>query len=172
MTASVEQRGVSVPAEFDVDVFVHVRVESVMEERPQVISGAMTVNALADRIGAHDPETSHHHALLVTNESEELAGIITRRDLLNALARGDGGRRLDEVATVELITAFPDEDLHDAVTRMHQHDIGRLPVVSREDPRKLVGYLGRAAILSARRLRWQDEHHREPGWLARSRVAR
>ncbi|MGC4074957.1 MAG: chloride channel protein [Nibricoccus sp.] len=171
MTASVEQRGVSVPAEFDVDVFAHVRVESVMESKPQTVSGMMTVNALADRIGAHDPETSHHHALLVTDDTEALIGIITRRDLLNALARGDGGRRLEEVASTNLFTAFPDEDLHDAVTRMHRHDIGRLPVVSRDNPRKVLGYLGRAAILSARRLRWQDEHHREPGWLAKRRTA-
>jgi H+/Cl- antiporter ClcA/CBS domain-containing protein len=171
MTASVEQRGVTVPEEFDVDVFAHVRVESVMEPKPHTVSGAMRVDALADRIGAHDPETTHHHALLVTDDAERLTGIITRRDLLHALARGDGERRLSEVASTTPITAFPDEDLHDVVTRMHQHDIGRLPVVSRDDPRKIVGYLGRAAILSARRLRWQDEHHREPGWLARRRAS-
>ena len=171
MTASVEQRGVSVPAEFDVDVFAHVRVEAVMEPRPQTVSGGMTVNGLADRIGAHDPATSHHHALLVTDDDQRLLGIITRRDLLNALAHGDGERRLFEVASATPITAFPDEDLHDVVTRMHQHDIGRLPVVSRDDARKIVGYLGRAAILSARRLRWQDEHQREPGWLTKKRNA-
>jgi H+/Cl- antiporter ClcA len=171
MTAPVEQRGVSVPAEFDVDVFAHVKVEAVMEKAPRVISGALTVNELADMIGAHDPDTSHHHALLLSDARNDLAGIITRRDLLNALARGDGERRLDQVASTRLITAFPDEDLHDAVTRMHQHDIGRLPVVSRHDAKKLVGYLGRAAILSARRLRWEEDHQREPGWLARRRAA-
>ncbi|ATC63541.1 chloride channel protein [Nibricoccus aquaticus] len=171
MTAPVTQRGVSVPAEFDVDVFAHVRVSAVMEPVPQTVSSAMTVNALADRIGNHDPETSHHQALLVADEERGLVGIITRKDLLHALARGNGARRLDEVASTELVTAFPDEDLHDAVTRMHQHDIGRLPVVARGEERKIVGYLGRAAILSARRLRWEDEHQREPGWLARKQDA-
>ena len=171
MTAPVAQRGVSVPEEFDVDVFAHVRVDAVMEAAPRTVAAEMTVNALADRIGGHDPETSHHQALLVADAEARLAGIITRRDLLNALARGDGARTLGEIATVELVTAFPDEDLHEAVTRMHRHDIGRLPVVARGDERKLVGYLGRAAILSARRLRWQAEHEREPGWLARKGAA-
>ena len=33
-----------------------------------------------------------------------------------------------------------------ALRRMSTRDIGRLPVVSREDPEKLVGYLGRTGI--------------------------
>jgi CIC family chloride channel protein len=57
--------------------------------------------------------------------------------------------------------------LHEAIDRMHAHDIGRLPVVDRADPRKLLGYLGRAAVLSARRVRWRENHEAEPGWLGR-----
>jgi CIC family chloride channel protein len=37
--------------------------------------------------------------------------------------------------------------------------------VDRGDERKVVGYLGRSAILAARLLRFHDEHVREPGWL-------
>ena len=59
------------------------------------------------------------------------------------------------------------ETLAEAVGRMLHYDIGRLPVVSRDDPRKLVGYLGRAGVMAARLRRHQEEHVREPGWLGR-----
>jgi hypothetical protein len=51
---------------------------------------------------------------------------------------------------------------------MLQNDIGRLPVVSRTNPREIVGYLGRAAILEARLKRHNEENVREPGWLQRA----
>jgi CIC family chloride channel protein len=37
--------------------------------------------------------------------------------------------------------------------------------VERADKRKVLGYMGRAAILSARLRRFQDEHIRETGWI-------
>ena len=55
--------------------------------------------------------------------------------------------------------------LGDALTRMLRCGCGRLPVVARDEPRKIVGYLGRAALLEARRQRLHDEHTPEPGWL-------
>jgi CBS domain-containing protein len=64
-----------------------------------------------------------------------------------------------------LIVGYRDEVLHDAVTKMVRNDVGRLPVVEREDPHKLVGYLGRAAVMTARLRRLEEEHDREPGWL-------
>jgi len=42
-----------------------------------------------------------------------------------------------------------------------------LPVVDRDDPRRVVGYLGRKGILAARSRRLEEEHVREPGWVGR-----
>ncbi len=56
--------------------------------------------------------------------------------------------------------------MRDAVVKLLRLDSGRLPVVSRDDPRTLVGYLGRAHVMSAR-LRWyRSEHTKEGGWGA------
>jgi len=57
--------------------------------------------------------------------------------------------------------------LHSAVERMLKREVGRLPVVSREDPKQLVGYLGRAGVMAARMRRMEDEHVRGPGWWRR-----
>lgn len=164
MTEAVERRGVRVPTDFDADVFAQVSVAEVMETTPVTVRERMTVSELADRIGAGDPALGHHPALLVTDDAERLVGIVTRRDLLAAVERGEASEPVGAVMTRELVCAFPDETLHDALERMHAHDVGRMPVVKRDAPDRLLGYLGRAAILSARRVRWRENNEAEPGW--------
>ena len=63
------------------------------------------------------------------------------------------------------MVTYPDELVSEAAAKLLRYDVGRLPVVERGDERKVVGYLGRAAILAARLLRFHDEHVRERGWL-------
>ena len=65
----------------------------------------------------------------------------------------------------DLIVTYPDEILYEAIDKMVRNDIGRLPVVSRENSRAIVGYLGRAAVMTARQHRLREEHERERGWL-------
>jgi hypothetical protein len=45
--------------------------------------------------------------------------------------------------------------------------VGRLPVVDRRDPRRLVGYLGRSHVLSAFLRHIEQEQMRQPGSLSR-----
>jgi len=60
---------------------------------------------------------------------------------------------------------FPDETISEASDKMLRYSIGRLPVVDRSDPRRLVGYLGRHGVMAARLRRLHEEHVREPGWI-------
>jgi chloride channel protein, CIC family len=52
---------------------------------------------------------------------------------------------------------------------MVRHNIGRLPVVSREDPQKMVGYFNRGCLLTAWSRQAEEESVRESGWLHRWR---
>ncbi len=61
------------------------------------------------------------------------------------------------------IVTYSDELLHDAITKMLKHDIGRLPVVDREHPRRILGYLGRANVMAARSQHIDEENVRERG---------
>jgi len=54
-----------------------------------------------------------------------------------------------------------------AVAKMLRHEIGRRPVVDRQNPKRLPGYLGRAGVMAARLKLHGEEHVREPGLLAR-----
>ena len=75
-----------------------------------------------------------------------------------------------EAGSRNLVVAYPDELLKDAVIRMLKNEIGRLPVVSRDDPRHLLGYLGRTGLLEARLRKLQEEELRERRWGAPNRI--
>jgi len=137
-----------------------------MEQEAPTISGDVTVGELSDRITRRDPEVSRHQGLLVVDPKGMLVGIITRGDLLRALDRGpDGSATVLEAGTSEVIVTFPDERLAEASAKMLRNNIGRLPVVDRNDPRKILGYLGRPGIMAAHLRRLDEEHVREPGWI-------
>jgi CBS domain-containing protein len=72
-----------------------------------------------------------------------------------------------EAGSREVVVTYPDEVLHEASAKMLRNNIGRLPVVERDNPQSVVGYLGRPGVLAARLRRLEDEHLREPGWITR-----
>ena len=96
------------------------------------------------------------------DENQRLVGIITRGDVVRALDNAtNGDMTVLEAGSQNLIVAYPDEILHDAVTKMVRNDIGRLPIVSRNNPHNVLGYLGRSAVMTARLRRVEEEHDRE-----------
>jgi chloride channel protein, CIC family len=124
------------------------------------------VGALAELIARHDPAVTRHQALLILDDAGKLVGIVTRGDVVRALDKDPSGvMSVQEAGSTHLVVTHPEELVSEAAAKMLRFDIGRLPVVDRSDERKVVGYLGRAAVLSARLRRFQDEHVIEPGWL-------
>lgn len=167
MTEKLARRGLRIHQEYEADPFQQTSVADVMDSRITAIHQTMTVTDLADRIAAGDPQVMRHHGLPIINDDGALVGIITRGDVLRAIEQGmPPETTILETGSATPITAFPDESLHDAIDRMLRNRIGRLPVVQRENSGALVGYIGRAEILEARRKRMEDESLREEGWIA------
>src|SRR5438093_11838073 len=130
------------------------------------IPASMRVGELAARIAKHDPVVSRHQGMVIVDAEGRLAGIITRADVLRALDQDPlGEMTVLEGGSRKLVVTYPDESLHEASAKMLRNNIGRLPVVERSDPRKVVGYLGRPGIMVARLRRLEEEHVREPGWM-------
>jgi chloride channel protein, CIC family len=76
-----------------------------------------------------------------------------------------GASTVLDAGTREVVVTYPDESLHEASAKMLRNNIGRLPVVDRKDPLRVIGYLGRPSVLAARLRRLDDEHIRERGWI-------
>src|ERR1051325_7888258 len=105
-----------------------------MDQKPLTVPANMKVSELSDLIASGDPELSHRQGTLIVDEKGQVADIITRGDLVRAIEKAPDGCTVGEAGTRDLIVAFPDEILHEAVTRMVRRDIGRLPVVRRDNP--------------------------------------
>jgi CBS domain-containing protein len=69
-------------------------------------------------------------------ENDEVQGIITDRDIVvRVLAKGNGGdASVREAATTELETLEPDASIDDAIQKMEQANVRRLPVVEDGKP--------------------------------------
>jgi chloride channel protein, CIC family len=174
MTEKLARRGLRVHQDYEADVLTQVTVAETMEKDAPVIAVGTKVGELAERIARHDPAVARYEALLIHDDGK-LVGIVTRGDILRALDKDSTGMiAVEEAGSTNLVVTYPDELVSDAAAKMLHREVGRLPVVERGDERKVLGYLGRSAIMAARTRRLRDEHFREPGWwgVARSRLTK
>jgi H+/Cl- antiporter ClcA len=166
MTEKLARRGLRVHQDYEADALTQVTVGETMEKDPPVIAADTKVGVVAERIARHDPAVVRRQALLILDDADKLVGIITRGDVLRALDKdSSGAMTVQEAGSTHLAVTFADELVSEAAAKLLRFDIGRLPVVDRADERRVIGYLGRAAILAARLRRFQDEHVRERGWI-------
>ncbi len=120
-----------------------------------------------------------HQGYPVVDAAGNLQGVVTRSNLLEdwvvaSIRGGDAG--LTEVYPIitydlierEPITVYPWESCRTAAERMAQARVGRLPVVSPDDARKVVGMVTRSDLLKPRAHHVEEEVRRErvlrPRW--------
>ncbi|HET8713104.1 MAG TPA: chloride channel protein [Gemmatimonadales bacterium] len=167
LTEKMARRGYHVMREYIVNPLHLMRVADVMERDVPTVPATLPVDGLFQRLADEDPVMARRHEWAVVDDAERLVGIVTRGDLVRALERED-----DDLATVaDLVTrrtvvTHGDELLEEATAKMIAHDIGRLPVVERSDPGKLVGLLGRAGVMAVWLHATNEEQARESGWLS------
>ena len=170
MTEKLIRRGLRIHQDYEADVLQQMSVSETMDHDAPTLPASMPVSELAERIARHEPEVSRHQGMLLLDAESKLVGIITRGDILRALDQdSSGAMSLLEAGSRKVLVTYPNETLHDAAARMLRNNIGRLPVVDRNNPQLVVGYLGRPGIMAARLHRLDDEHVREPGWVKRFR---
>ena len=166
MTEKLARRGLHIHQDYEADVLQQVRVSETMDPDIPTLPASMKVSDLSDLIARRDPSVSRHQGMLILDSDGKLAGVITRGDVMRALdADPNGAASVLDAGTRQVVVTFPDDTLHEASVKMLRNNIGRLPVVDRNDPRKVIGYLGRPGIMAARSRRLDEEHVREPGWI-------
>jgi CIC family chloride channel protein len=149
MTEKLARRGVRVPSEYAADFLDLIHVSSACSTTVETIRADEPISLLRKRVISHQ-------GFPVIDSAGRLIGVITRRDFLDP-------SRPDTTLAGELVTRppaviFMDNSLRDAADQMVREDVGRLPVVARDDAQRVVGFLTRSDLLRAhgRRLAESD----------------
>jgi CBS domain-containing protein len=119
-------------------------VRDVMTENPKTVEAGATLEEAAKLMAGEDVG----NVLVV--ENGEVKGIVTDRDIVvRAIAKGESpsDTSVREVATTDLETLSPDASVEDAIRKMEERDVRRLPVV---DDGKPVGIVSLGDLAKAR----------------------
>jgi len=144
-TLKLLRRGVRLERGRDIDVMQGVLVREVMTTKVDAVEADLGLQEL-EQVFAE----THHHGLPVLEENGDLVGVVTLQDLERARERGSlEGGTVHDIATRSVLTVFPDEPMWAALKRLGTRDVGRLPVVDRQNPRKLLGLIRRGDIVRA-----------------------
>jgi CBS domain-containing protein len=111
-----------------------------MTKNPRTVSPDQTIQDAAKIM--RDEDTG----VVPITEGDNLTGVITDRDIvIRAVAEGrDGQTTVREVASQDVVTIDPQQNLDEALRLMAQHQVRRLPVV--EEDGKLVGIVSQADV--------------------------
>jgi len=145
-TLKLTRRGIHLEQGHDVDIMQGVTVGEAMSTEVDQIPLSLPLHQLADKFAR-----THNHAFAVVDQSGDLAGVVSIRDLELALADGPlDGRTVADIATTDgLLVSYPDEPMWRALCTMGPRDVSQLPVLKQKGSRRLAGLLRRRDIIQA-----------------------
>ena len=148
MTEKLARRGTQVRTEYSADFLDRLLVRDGATREVVSIDGARPLAEVRAWLVRREPGTSHQ-GFPVTDADGLLLGVVTRRDLLDP--GNDGTLLARDLVHRRAAVVFEDNTLREAADHMVHEKVGRLPVVRREDPRRVVGIISRSDLLGAHR---------------------
>jgi coenzyme F420 hydrogenase subunit beta len=152
---SMKKAGIPVPTavEFvyktiatEISILEGLKVGEIMTKKVITVPPTMTVNRLLDEIAKH-----HHIGFPIMDESKQIVGIVTLQDAMKVAKEKRNSVSVSEIATKDLVVIFPDDSVAEAFQKISKHNVGRLLVVDKKNPRLLLGILTRTDVIHALR---------------------
>lgn len=158
--AAIQSTGLPLQPDQDAEVLHQLSVLDAMHQNTLALPASLSVVQAGVAITQHQSRSA-----LVVNEANELVGIVTLQDVhrfisrweaylqthtpADALSLGPTVQTLGTICTNDLLYAYQDEPIYDAVMRMSTRGLRQLPVVDRSDPRRILGLLEQEKITLA-----------------------
>ena len=174
MTEKLARRGARIRTEYAVDHLSHVLVRDAATREVVSLKAGDRLADVRRWLMSRGPGASHQ-GFPVLDGNQELCGVVTRRDLLDESHPEDS--TIGSLVRRSVVVVYEDNTLREAADHMVRAGVGRLPVVSREAPRSVIGIVSRSDLLSAHEDRLDAEHVTEESlplsapWSRRQRVA-
>lgn len=145
-TMKLVRRGIDIHQLQQASPMRTVTVGQVMTRNFPSVLPSMTVEELIARL-----RRTGHHGHSIVDEDGKFYGMVTLSDVEAVMSRGDNPANLTvaDIASKSLIVAYPDQYLHDVLVQLSSREVGRIPVVDRNDPKRLLGVLRRHDIIRA-----------------------
>jgi len=143
-TMKIRRRGIDLQRPTVTDLLDTVTVGEVMTRESEMVPLGMGLNELLERF-----TQTGHHGFLVVDAEEKLAGIVTTSDVQRSTIRGEADLTVADIATLSPLTCFPDQTVGEALAQLEGREVGRIPVVDRLDPGRVLGILRRQNIIAA-----------------------
>jgi len=145
-TMKLARQGINLQAGKEVNILKSILVKDAMAKGAQTIPENMTVRQFNQFL-----TKSTHANFPVVDKDKMMTGIISFQDFKEVIF--ESGLEdlivVKELATEKVITITSEENLDDAFKKIGTRNIEQLPVVSKNNPRKIVGMLSRRDIISA-----------------------
>jgi len=148
-TLKLLRRGVDLEQEELGDVLRTTTAEEAMTKNFPTLPATMTIPQLIKVF-----QKAGHHGLPVTDEQGGLIGILTETDIAHHLEAASNEESLTagDIVSRNPFVVYPDQTM-DRLLEAIEESEARIPVVSRENQRQLLGVIGRHELISAYRKR-------------------
>jgi chloride channel protein, CIC family len=146
MTEKLSRRGASVRVEYTADYLAQKLVRDTSLRDVVALKASDTLGEVRQWLNSRAPGSSHQGFPLV-DASGMLVGVLTRRDLIGSTE--DESVPLSALVQRAPVVVFTHNTLRDAADQMVRAGVGRLPVVDRLAPRKVIGMISRSDLLTA-----------------------
>ncbi|MCL4691586.1 MAG: chloride channel protein [Candidatus Hydrogenedentes bacterium] len=157
-TLKLMRKGLDVRARKDENLMRAILVEEAMTPTAELTT--VTPETPLMELAFWFQETGHH-GFVVLDENGDLHGVVTHSDLERAMAAGSIEKTVGDICTTNVLTAYYDETLDDALRHFGAMGVGRLPVVDRRDPKRLLGVLRRGDVIRTYSHALLDKHQRD-----------
>jgi H+/Cl- antiporter ClcA len=156
MTEKIVRRGVRVPTEYVADYLDQVGVGEACARDVTTLKTSQTLAEVRRWLGENLPD-SQHQGYPVLDEQGGVRGVLTRRSLLDP--QWHYTLTLGELVTRPTIAVDEGHSLREAADHMVAESVGRLVVMSKDDPQRMVGIITRGDILAAHGRRLREARH-------------
>lgn len=152
--SNLQQIGLSIPKDQKLEILQQILVEDAMLACPKKLSATMDIiDAAREMLG------DRTRSALVIDDAEQLVGIISLEDINRTLSLWRNypnfsseipsnltNQTIIDICTKEILYAWRDEPLSEALDRMEVRGLHQLPVVARDNHDHILGLLDREQI--------------------------